>query len=376
MNANAKDRQIVPREDAPIDDDRRWQAVCHRASSAEAPFVYAVRTTGIYCRPDCTARRPLRKNVEFYASPAQARAAGYRPCLRCHPDAADPLAHVTEAIAHACRLIREADTPPDLAELSQAARMSPSHFHRMFKSTVGITPKAYASSVRAERSRRMLRTATTVTAALHDAGYGSHSSFYGDRAKSLGMSPTRHRSGGTGETIRYGISECWLGLVLAAATSQGVCAILLGDDREALSAEVAKLYPSARLLEADTDLARLLARVVELVQVPARSVELPLDIRGTAFQRRVWDALLAVPPGSTVTYAELARRIGAPRAVRAVGNACAANPLAVAVPCHRALRSDGTITGYRWGPARKRSLLAAERDAGRDEKNAGGNRVD
>lgn len=377
LSMNAHPRPTAPTSPNKMrNDDERWTAVCKRDSSADDLFVYAVRTTGIYCRPSCAARRPLRRNVAFFASGEAARAAGYRACLRCRPDATHPHSHVGAAIERACLAMREAETSPRLVELARLAGMSPSHFHRVFTATVGITPKAYASSVRAERGRRTLRTAATVTTALHDAGYESHSSFYGDRVKRLGMPPSRYRTGGTGESIRFAIAPCWLGHVLAAATAKGVCAILLGDDARSLSAELARIFPSAHLEGPDRGLAGLLESVVQLVACPARHIDLPLDIRGTAFQRRVWDALIAVPSGSTTTYAELARQIGAPKAVRAVGHACASNTLAVAVPCHRALRSDGTIAGYRWDPRRKRALLDAEREGRTDGNWADRDRVD
>lgn len=350
-----------------LDDDARWDAVCRRDPTAATAFVYAVRTTGIYCRPTCGSRRPLRENVEFHRCAADARAAGFRPCLRCRPDAEHGAA-AAALVTRICRLIDAADEPPTLAELARAAGMSASHFHRLFTATLGITPHAYGAARRAVRSRALLRSKASVTEALHEAGYGSHSAFYGDRALGLGMPASRFRRGAAGETIRFAIGACWLGFVLAAATARGVCAILLGNDRARLSEELRAIYPGAVLAGPDTAFDALLAQVVRLIDAPAHPGAVPLDIRGTAFQRRVWDALLAVPPGSTVTYTELARRIGAPTSARAVGSACAANTLAVAVPCHRAVRADGGLSGYRWGVERKRALL--DREASGDKRRA------
>lgn len=361
FHSPAADRQDINAATRSSRDDARWIAVCKRDPAAYAAFVYAVRTTGIYCRPTCVSRRPLRQNVEFHASAADARAAGFRPCLRCKPDAPSEAATDADAmVTRICRLVDAMEEPPSLAELAREAGLSPSHFHRVFTATLGITPRAYVAARRASRSRTLLRTTATVTEALHEAGYGSHSGFYGDRAHDLGMSPSRYRRGAPGEIIRFAIGKCWLGFVLAAATSRGVCSILLGDDPKRLAADLRRLYPEAALAGPDTGLESLLVQAIRLVEAPAQKSSLPLDIRGTAFQRRVWDALLAVPPGSTVTYAELARRVGAPKAARAVGSACAANQLAVVIPCHRALRSDGALSSYRWGIERKQALLAKE----------------
>ena len=344
-----------------LDDDACWTAVCRKDPESAAEFVYAVRTTGIYCRPTCTSRRPLRSNVEFHPTPQAATAAGYRPCKRCRPDEANPRASREAAMTRVCRLIDASERLPSLFEMATAAHMSPSHFHRVFKATVGLTPRAYAAAGRARRARRTLKATPSVTHALHDAGYESHSTFYADTSRSLGMSPSVYRRGAHGETIRYAVAPCRLGYVLAAATARGICAILLGDEPHVLVSELEQTFPHAVWRTPGPDFGRLLREVIDLIEEPARSVAtLPLDIRGTAFQQRVWNALRCVPPGRTISYTELARRIGSPNAVRAVGSACAANAIAIAIPCHRAVRADGGLAGYRWGVERKRALIANE----------------
>lgn len=351
----------LPHKPRTLDDDACWTAVCRRAPGSDADFVYAVRSTGIYCRPSCTSRLPLRSNVEFHPSPQAAAAAGFRPCKRCRPDTPHPRASFEATIARVCRLIDASERLPSLSELAAAAHMSPSHFHRMFKATLGVTPRAYAAAGRARRARQTLKTTPSVTHALHEAGYDSSSAFYADATKALGMSASAYRKGARGEAIRYAVAGCRLGHVLAAASERGICAILLGDLPETLVRELEQTFPHARWQAPDHTFDRLLQSVVKLVDEPERTAEgLPLDIRGTAFQHRVWNALRAVPPGTTISYAELARRIGSPNAVRAVGSACAANRLAVAVPCHRAVRTDGGLSGYRWGIERKRELIARE----------------
>lgn len=343
------------------DADACWTAVLQRDAASAATFVYAVRSTGIYCRPTCPSRLPLRRNVEFHPTAQAAAAAGYRPCKRCRPDDAHDNARRHATLAHVCRLIEDAERLPSLADLARAAHMSPSHFHRTFKAALGVTPRAYAAAKRAERARHTLAGAVSVTQALHDAGYESHSTFYADSREALGMSPSAYRNGARGETLRYAVAPCRLGHVIAAATSRGICAILLGDQPSSLVAQIERAYPHADWQQPDAAFDRLLKAVVDLIDEPTRSSStLPLDIRGTAFQQRVWQALRAVPPGTTVSYAELARRIGSPKAVRAVGSACAANVLAVAIPCHRAVRSNGDLSGYRWGLQRKRALLDEE----------------
>jgi len=351
--------------------DPRWAAVVARDAGADGRFFYAVATTGVYCRPSCGARQPRRENVSFHASAAAAEQAGFRACKRCTPDQASLSQRRSEQIAELCRFIEDAVEMPSLAQLAEHAGLSPHHLHRLFKSATGVTPRAYAAAQRARRVRAELTQSPSVTAALYRAGYESSRQFYAAARQRLGMSPSEYRAGAPQLEIRFAVGACSLGQVLVAASERGVCAILLGDEAEELAADLAARFPRARLAEGGADFRRQLGRVVAFVERPSAGLELPLDVRGTAFQERVWQALQAVPAGVTTSYAELARAIGAPRAVRAVAGACAANPLAVAIPCHRVLRSDGNLSGYRWGVERKRELLARERDAASAAKRAG-----
>ena len=336
-------------------DTSRWQAVLARDPAAG--FVYAVVTTGIYCRPDCPSRRAKPQNVRFFDTNAQAEAAGFRPCLRCRPNQADRHA---ELVARACRMIEDAEDSPDLATLADAAQLSPFHFHRVFKARTGLTPRDYAKACRDRKLRAALGEAETVTAALYDAGFGSAGRFYAGSHASLGMTPTRFRAGGPGETIRFATGQSSLGGVLVAATDKGICAIMLGDDRDVLVGEVQRQFRKATLIAGDTDFDRWVAQVVAYVDDPRLGLDLPLDIRGTAFQQRVWQALLTIPLGETRTYTDIAETLGAPKAVRAVAGACASNSIAVAIPCHRVHRIGGAMAGYRWGIERKRALLKRE----------------
>lgn len=339
----------------------RWAAVAHRDKKADGAFFYSVETTGVYCRPSCGARLPRRENVRFHASRAEAERAGFRPCKRCRPDEEALDARRAAAVAKACRLIEAADEAPSLGQLAECAGMSRFHFHRVFRSVTGVTPRAYAEAHRARRVREELPRSKTVTAAIYNAGFNSSGRFYATSLQTLGMTPTRFRSGGAGESIRFAVGQCSLGSILVAATDRGLCAVQLGDDPAALVEEFQGRFPNARLKGADADFELWMAQVVGAVESPAAvGIDLPLDVRGTAFQQRVWRALRGIPPGSTVTYADIARRIGAPSAIRAVAGACAANPVAVAIPCHRVVRADGSVSGYRWGIERKRALLARE----------------
>jgi len=342
-------------------DDGRWAAVVARDKAADGTFVTAVRTTGIYCRPSCTARRPLRENVSFYESNEEAEAAGFRACKRCKPNAPAGEGEHTAKIAEACRMIEIAETPPKLDELAMSAGMSPYHFHRVFKAVTGVTPKAYAVAHRQNRVRDALKGDKSVTEAIYEAGFNSSGRFYADAAKSLGMKPGEFRAGGANIEIRHATAPCSLGQILVAATDKGVCAIFFGDDPKALDQELHNRFPRAKLIAGDREFGKLVAKVVAYVEAPHKDLDLPLDIRGTAFQHQVWAALREIPPGETVTYGDIARRIGKPAAVRAVGTACGANHIAVAIPCHRVLGSDGKLTGYRWGTARKRALLDREK---------------
>ena len=343
-------------------DDDRWGAVVDHDPHADGHFVFGVTTTGIYCRPGCPARRPRRENARFFGYPGEAERAGFRPCKRCLPNGASVRERHAAAVARACRFIETTEEMPDLDALSEAAGMSRYHFHRVFKATTGLTPRAYASARRAERLRAGLREGSSVTRAIHDAGFGSPSRFYEGAEKVLGMAAARYRRGGQAETIRFALGQCSLGAILVAATAKGVCGIHLGDDPEALLRDCEDQFANANLVGGDEAFEGLVARVIALVEEPALGHDLPLDVRGTAFQQRVWQALSGIPAGSTKSYTTVAVSMGAPGAARAVARACAANPLAVAIPCHRVVRRDGGLAGYRWGVERKAVLL--EREAG------------
>ena len=336
----------------------RWQALRSRDPTADGHFFYSVRSTGVFCRPSCPSRGARPENVAFHASAELAERAGFRPTGPA------PAQRNVELIARACRLIDTSDPAPDLSALAGAVGLSPHHFHRLFKAVVGVTPRAYAQARRTERVRERLPVAGTVTEALYDAGYQSNGRFYADAPRTLGMKPGQYRAGGAQATIRFALGECSLGSILVAATDKGVCAISLGDDPDSLLRELQDRFPNASLQGGDPGFEALVARVVGLVQAPGAAAstgaELPLDIRGTAFQQRVWQALREIAPGTTVTYSDVAQRLGLPKAVRAVAGACAANTLAVAIPCHRVVRRDGSLSGYRWGLARKRALLDIE----------------
>ena len=341
-------------------DAERWAAVQRRDGDADGAFYYSVRTTGVYCRPSCAARAARRENVRFHASCEEAEAAGFRPCKRCRPNEAALAVRRAAAVAKACRLIETAEEMPNLDALAGSAGMSRFHFHRVFRTITGVTPKAYAAAHRARRVREALPQSSTVTEAIYGAGFNSSGRFYAKSEQVLGMTPTRFRSGGSGAAIRFAVGECSLGSILVAATDKGVCAILLGDKPDALVRELEDRFPRATLIGGDEDFEQWVAKVVGFVEAPALGLDLPLDVRGTAFQQRVWQALRKIPAGATVTYSEIAQRIGAPKAVRAVGQACASNAIAVAIPCHRVVRNDGSLSGYRWGVERKRALLDRE----------------
>ena len=341
--------------------DPRWTAVSSRDSAVDGEFFYSVRSTGVYCRPSCAARMPRPENVDFHASAADARLAGFRACLRCKPDEPALAAQHAALVAGLCRWIESADSPPSLAELAHQARLSPHHLHRIFKAVTGLTPRAYAVAQRTRRLHTELARSPTVTGAIYDAGYRSGGRFYAESDQLLGMTPTCFRAGGAGTEIRFAIGRCTLGNLLVACSERGVCAILMGDDADALVKDLQDRFPRAVLLGGDAEFEQLVASVVGFVEAPALGLELPLDVRGTAFQQRVWQALQRIPAGQTASYTEIAQRIGAPGSSRAVAGACAANALAVAIPCHRVVRSDGALSGYRWGVERKRALLDRER---------------
>jgi len=341
-------------------DDLRWDAVRARDERADGRFVMAVRTTRIYCRPVCPARAPLRKNVTFYADAETAEAAGFRACKRCAPDATSKNEPHNAMVRAAIDMMASAASPPTLNQLAAHVSMSPFHFHRVFTRIVGVTPKAYANQLRERQAREKISTGGSITDAIHDAGYGSATRFYDGASKRLGMAPRRLRERGAGETIHYATARTSIGVLLVASTALGVCAIEIGDTEEAVVWVFCDRFARAERIR-DTDaLADHLQAVVNSIDDPRRPLDLPLDIAGTVFQQRVWSALRAIPVGSTRTYADVAAGLGAPQSARAVARACAANELALAIPCHRVIRGDGELAGYRWGQARKRQLLARE----------------
>ena len=344
--------------------DPRWAALQARDARADGTFFYSVRTTGVYCRPSCGARPARPENVAFHATAADAERAGFRPCKRCKPDQLSLAAQHAAMVTAACRAIERAETTPTLEQLARPSGLSPFHFHRVFKASTGVTPKQYAMAHRNRRVRNELaNAASSVTEAIFDAGYNASSRFYETADRVLGMTPSSYRAGGADSAIRFAIGQCSLGAILVAQSERGVCAILLGDDPNALAHDLQDRFPKARLIGGDRDYERLIAQVVGFVEAPATGLDLPLDVRGTAFQQRVWQALREIPVGSTASYSEIARRIGAPSAARAVAQACATNMLAVAIPCHRVVRNDGALSGYRWGVPRKRALLDREAQA-------------
>jgi len=346
-----------------VTSDPRWAAVVARDSKADGAFYYAVKTTGVYCRPSCGARTPRPENVVYYRTAAEAERAGFRACKRCKPDR-DSLAERQAAkVAELCRYIERAERLPTLDELAERAETSAYHLHRIFKKVTGLTPKAYATAHRGRKVREQLARGGTVTDAIYGAGYNSNSRFYDESDRVLGMTPSRYRAGGSGARIRFAVGQCSLGAILVAESDRGVCAILMGDDPDALARDLQDRFPHAELVGGEPAFEQLIAQVVGFVEAPGVGLDLPLDVRGTAFQQRVWRALRRIPSGKTVSYAELARRIGAPQSVRAVAQACAANSLAVAIPCHRVVRSDGGLAGYRWGVERKQALLEREANA-------------
>ncbi|MFV9651177.1 bifunctional DNA-binding transcriptional regulator/O6-methylguanine-DNA methyltransferase Ada [Pseudomonas citrulli] len=342
--------------------DPRWAAILARDPKADGLFVYGVKTTGVYCRPSSASRLPRPENIEFFDTPAQAEAAGYRASKRAAGDQTQLAAQHAQLVADACRQIEHADTAPSLGTLASRAGLSPFHFHRVFKGVTGLTPKGYASAHRSRKVREGLKGAHSVTDALYEAGFNSNSRFYESANQRLGMTPSDYKAGGTNNDILFAVGQCSLGAILVAQSARGVCAILLGDDPDKLVRDLQDQFPKANLMGADRRFEQLIAHVVGFIEAPALGLDLPLDLRGTAFQERVWQALREIPVGSTTSYGQIAQRIGAPKAFRAVAQACGANSLAVAIPCHRVVRSNGDLSGYRWGVERKRQLLERERD--------------
>jgi len=340
-------------------DEQRWQAVLARNPQADGQFVFAVLTTGIFCRPSCRARHALRQNVRFFPDADSAVAAGFRPCKRCQPDKAHPQQQRLDKVATACRLL-EQDTPVTLDQLATEVGISPYHFHRLFKSVTGMTPKAWQQAFRARRLRNTLAESDTVTDAVLAAGFPDSSSYYRQADAALGMTARQFRRGGDDADIRYALSDCALGRCLVAESERGICAILLADSDEQLLAELHTIFPHARNVQGDEAMLERVAQVIRRLDRADAPFTLPLDLRGTAFQLQVWQALRELPAGTTISYQRLAQQIGKPGAVRAVASACAANKLAIVIPCHRVVRGDGALSGYRWGIARKAQLLQQE----------------
>ncbi|MGO4355087.1 bifunctional DNA-binding transcriptional regulator/O6-methylguanine-DNA methyltransferase Ada [Rhizobium sp. RAF36] len=344
-------------------DDPRWARIVTRDKSADGQFWFSVLTTGVYCRPSCPSRAANPSNVQIHGTLESARATGFRACKRCSPDSPNSADGNTALVAKACRIIEESQEEPSLETLAAAVDRSSSYFHRLFKAATGVTPKEYAAAHRAKRVREGLASASSVTEAIYDAGFNSSGRFYEKSTGLLGMTPSQYRAGGENEEIRFAIGQTSLGSILVASSRKGVASILLGDDPDTLARDLQDCFPKARLIGADPDYEAVVAQVVGFVETPHVGLNLPLDVRGTAFQQRVWQALQGVPVGETVSYADVARRIGSPKAVRAVASACASNKLAVAIPCHRVVRTGGDLAGYRWGVERKREFIRREATA-------------
>ena len=347
-------------------DDARWSAVCENTSEADGVFYYAVITTGIYCRPGCRSKVPDRGNVEYFTTCDDAEAAGYRACKRCRPTEITTAEETEQKIIRACRIIEASETPITLDALAAQVNVSPYHFHRLFKKIVGITPKQYTSRHLSRRFQNNLRTSPSVTDAIYSSGYGSSGSVYDKSRDQLAMKPRTYRKGADGITITYGITRCFLGWVIVAATERGICAIEFGDDPEELPVQIRSRFPHAQLNKADSGFKTLIEEVVAFIESPEDNFHVPLDIQGTAFQQRVWDVLRHIKPGETMSYSDVAERLGKPTAVRAVASACASNKLAVVIPCHRVISKAGKLSGYRWGTERKKMLLEAEQEIERD----------
>src|SRR3989442_1576023 len=359
MNTSTKNAQLA----AATENDPRWASVVARNPEADGMFYYSVQTTGVYCRPSCAARLARSENVRFHTTCEDAEKAGFRPCKRCKPNQPSLVEQHAAKVTAACRIIEESETVPGLQELAQRIGLSAYHFHRVFKQVTGLTPREYGAAHREKRLRNELSRSGTVTEAIFDAGYNSNARFYEKSNAVLGMTPTNYRAGGANTEIRFAIGECSLGAILVAQSERGVCAILLGDDPDALARDLQDRFPRANLIGGDREFEQLVARVVGLVEAPQLGLDLPLDVRGTAFQQRVWQALREIPAGQTASYTEIARRIGSPKSVPPVAQPCAANALAVAVSCHPGVRHDGGPSGHRWGGGSKRAPLGKEAHA-------------
>jgi AraC family transcriptional regulator of adaptative response/methylated-DNA-[protein]-cysteine methyltransferase len=340
--------------------DPRWASIVARDSSADDTFFYSVKTTGVYCRPSCGARLARPENVQYHLSWEDAERAGFRPCKRCRPNQPTLAEENAKKVAEACRLIERSAGTPSLEQLAAHVGLSVYHFHRTFKSNTGVTPGEYAAAHRSNRVRAFLKKGDTVTEAIYGAGFNSSSRFYESSTGVLGMTPSKFRAGGTDTDIFFAVGECSLGSILVAQSEKGVCSISIGNDPAVLIQDLQDRFPKANLRGGEKGYEKLVAQVVGLIENPGVGIDLPLDIRGTAFQQRVWKALQQIPPGTTATYSDIAVKIGMPKAVRAVAQACGSNALAVAIPCHRVIRNDGSLAGYRWGVERKRVLLERE----------------
>ncbi len=365
---NLHEQQTMSKPNSFLTEAERWEAVLKGDPRADGAFLYAVKTTGIYCRPECSSRLPNQKNVTFFQTCAEAEQAGFRPCKRCQPNTVSPQQQQAEAIAQICQRIEQsvgsgapiAKQPIALQDMAKLAGLSPYHFHRLFKKIVGVTPKAYAVAHRAKRAREELQEEISVTQAMYNAGFETSSSFYDKSTRLLGMTPTEYKRGARGIAIQFAVKPVWLGWVLVAATTKGICTISLGDTAEALTTQLQRQFPHAQIQESDPIFEDWIEQVLAFIETPQRGFNLPMDIQGTAFQQRVWQVLQTIAPGSTASYSEIAQQIGNPKAVRAVARACASNQLAVVIPCHRVVGNDGSLKGYRWGSDRKRALLERE----------------
>lgn len=343
-------------------DDARWNAVGENNSSADGIFYYAVITTGVYCRPSCKSKLPIRDNVEYFTTCDDAEGAGYRACKRCRPTATSQVEEIEQKIIQSCRTIEESGTIIKLDELATQVNLSPYHFHRLFKKIVGVTPKQYATRHQSLRFHKSLKSSSSVTDAIYSAGYGSSGSAYDKKRDQLAMKPTVYRKGAEGVTITYGLAQCFLGWVIVAATDRGICAIEFGDDSETLPEQVQARFPNAQISKADAGFETLIKEIVDFIESPKDTFQIPLDIQGTAFQQQVWKVLKQIKPGQTMSYTDVAERMGKPSAVRAIASACASNKLAVVIPCHRVVSKTGKTGGYRWGTERKQKLLESEQD--------------
>ncbi|HEY6413892.1 MAG TPA: bifunctional DNA-binding transcriptional regulator/O6-methylguanine-DNA methyltransferase Ada [Edaphobacter sp.] len=359
MNIATRNAELA---DATLNDPR-WISIVARDPTADRRFYYSVKSTGVYCRPSCAARLARPENVQFHETCEAAEKAGFRACKRCKPTGPSLAEQNAAKVAKVCRFIESSEESPSVTKLAKYTGMSIFHLHRTFKKVTGLTPNEYATAHRATRVRATLGKDQSVTNAIYDAGFNSNSRFYETSNEVLGMTPTSFRDGGANTDIHFAIGECSLGSILVAKSDRGVCAVLIGDDPILLAQDLQDQFPKANLIGDESGYENLVAKVVGLIERPGVGLDLPLDIRGTAFQQRVWKALQQIPAGSTVSYTDIAKQIGMPKAVRAVAQACGANALAVAIPCHRVIRNDGGLSGYRWGVERKRTLLDREAQA-------------